>query len=103
MVSKDLSPRWNLVQGFHATMGGFGVRVCKLSGCQDFSDDDANEVCFLTAQGLKHLVEMESDFDWVPHISEEEIQTRSKADTLAKSLVCAQAAWFLAQCITRCA
>ena len=103
MVSKEMPARWTLVQGFHATMGGFGIRVCKLQEEQKFPDDAASELCFLTAQGLKNFVDMDKTFDWVPHISEEEIRTRSKADALAKSLVCAQAAWFLAQCITRCA
>ena len=77
--------------------------MCKLQEVQDFSDDDANEICFLTARGLRLLVQMEPRFEWVPLISESDIQTRSKADGLAKALACAQAAWFLAQCITRCA
>ncbi|KAL9594735.1 MAG: hypothetical protein Q9179_005262 [Wetmoreana sp. 5 TL-2023] len=37
----------------------------------------------------------------VPFLSEEEIWDKSKANGLAKAIVCIQAAWFCTQCITR--
>lgn len=37
----------------------------------------------------------------MPNLTEEEINAKSKASGLAKALVCIQALWFIATCITR--
>ncbi len=39
----------------------------------------------------------------IPFVSEEEIWDKSKANALAKTIVCIQATWFCAQCIVRIA
>jgi hypothetical protein len=49
--------------------------------------------------GLRLLANV--DFNLIPDISKEEISDKSKANGLAKSIVCVQAFWFCVQCITR--
>lgn len=39
--------------------------------------------------------------DEFPDLSEEDIKSKSKANGLAKGLICFQALWFIAQCLTR--
>jgi hypothetical protein len=55
----------------------------------------------LTPDGLRFLRKYAPEA--IPHVSEEEITDKSKADGLAKLLVSLQAAWFCMQCITRAA
>ena len=89
---------WTIVHSFYANMGGFVF---------DTSDEDINflpnsrQRLTLTPRGLLFLLENEPDL--VPDISEEHIRDKSKASSLAKTLVCLQALWFCAQCIARCA
>ncbi|KAF6239334.1 hypothetical protein HO173_002596 [Letharia columbiana] len=47
------------------------------------------------------LSEHEIGRNVIPNLSEEEIESKSKANGLAKALVCIQALWFIAQCLTR--
>ena len=58
------------------------------------------ECLFLSKDMIKSLARSDHD-EVLPDLSEEEIQSKSKANGLAKSVVCIQAIWFIAQCITR--
>ena len=96
--SRLLLPDWTLAHGFYAVMGGFA-----------FDTSDASEVFLpgcktratVTASGLRFLLDHEPDL--LPDISKEQIEDKSKADGLKKFLVCVQATWFCASCISRLA
>lgn len=80
----------------YAVMGGFAV-----------DQRDAEELYFpktlsrltILPTGLRLLANV--DVNLIPDISKEEISDKSKANGLAKSIVCVQAFWFCVQCITR--
>ena len=61
----------------------------------------AKDIVFVTDDGIRLLSRHETGRKVVPNLSEEEIRSKSKANGIAKSLVCVQALWFIAQCITR--
>ncbi|KAI9849073.1 MAG: hypothetical protein M1838_000274 [Thelocarpon superellum] len=84
---------WTMVHGFYGSMGGFTFEIDeKLSpfipGYSQLT---------LTARGVALLAQC----GHAPDISREEIKDKSKADGLAKSLVCLQAVWMLMQIIGR--
>ncbi len=53
---------------------------------------------FLTARGVLFIAEKGGE---IPDISKDSILDRSKADNLAKGLVCMQASWIIIQCLGR--
>ena len=94
------APHWTLVHGFFATMGGFRFRVRKLHEVQNLRGSPPEETCFLNIKRFPLIAN--GIGSWIPPISEDDIKSMSKADGLAKGLVCLQVIWFLAQCLTRC-
>ena len=103
---KSLSPQdrhpWTLVHGFYAAMGGLGFEVPEhLAEPKKFLPSHTREVWFLDSYGIIRLTKHEETRNVLPNLSEEEIKSKSKASELAKALVCIQALWFIAQCITR--
>ncbi|KAK4694739.1 hypothetical protein P7C71_g2896, partial [Lecanoromycetidae sp. Uapishka_2] len=91
-------PEWSLVHGFYAVMGGFALDSKDAS--ETFLPDSQTRAA-LTPAGLRFLLEHEPNA--LPDISAEDINDKSKADGLKKFLVCIQALWFCASCITRLA
>lgn len=90
------------MHGFYALMGGLAVHIPNnLPESKKFLPSDESEIWFLTTGGVQHLLKEESTHDDIPDLSQEEIRSKSKASALAKALVCIQALWFIAQCITR--
>ena len=90
------------MHGFYAIMGGLAIRIPdNLPESKKFLPSDNSETWFLTSNGVHHLLEQETTHDDLPDLSAEEIRSKSKANGLAKALVCIQAIWFIAQCITR--
>jgi hypothetical protein len=79
---------WTLKHGFYAEMGGF--RVYDRSTRQAYSFRSA-QLAWLVKEKLLEL----------PHVTEEEVDDRSDADSIAKILACGQSAWFLAQSLAR--
>jgi hypothetical protein len=80
------SPGWSLTQCFYLVMGGFVIK----------SDDQ------LIRASPKNLLKLlDTDVLSWPEVTTSEIEDRSKADWILKSLALAQAVWFLAQCIGR--
>lgn len=81
-------------------MGGLALDIpWDLPESEQFVPDWASGTWFITRDGLINLLKM--DKDQMPSLTEEEIKSKSKANGLAKALVCAQALWFLAGCVTR--
>lgn len=81
-------------------MGGLALDIPRdLPESEQFVPDGACGTWFITRDGLINLLKM--DKDQMPSLAEEEIKSKSKANGLAKALVCAQALWFLAECVTR--
>ena len=82
-------------------MGGLAVDLPRnLPENQKFLPEDY-ENCFIDFGWIRHLLEEETMRDEFPDVSEQEIQSKSKANGLGKALVCVQALWFVAQCLTR--
>lgn len=82
-------------------MGGLAFEMPdNLPESKNFLPSHRREILFLGQSFIKGLASSGHD-EVLPDLSEEEIQSKSKANPLAKSLVCIQALWFIAQCITR--
>jgi hypothetical protein len=77
---------WNMTQCFNAVMGGLTVNT-------------AQGRLTLSAEGTRLL----SFIGALPDVPLSQIQDKSKADGLAKSVVCIQATWMVAQVIARLA
>ena len=93
---------WTIVHGFYAIMGGLAIHIPdNLPESKRFLPSNNSETWFLTPGAVRHLLRQESTHDDLPDLSTEEIKSKSKANGLAKALVCIQALWFIAQCITR--
>ncbi|KAL8846659.1 MAG: hypothetical protein Q9221_008266 [Calogaya cf. arnoldii] len=91
-----------MAHGFYVLIGGLAFSIpADLPESEQFVPSWACGTWFITQTGLWTLLKL--DIDQVPSLSEEEIKSKSKANGLAKALVCAQAIWFLATCITRLA
>ncbi|KAL8841074.1 MAG: hypothetical protein Q9176_003415 [Flavoplaca citrina] len=83
-------------------MGGLAISIsAHLPEADQFIPRRACGTWFITPIALSILVQ--TDKDRIPRLTEEEIKSKSKANGLAKALVCAQAVWFLTACITRLA
>lgn len=83
-------------------MGGLAVDVPKnLPEAEKFLPEWYNESRCIEPEGISLLLLQEAVRDDFPDITEQEIQSKSKANGLGKALVCVQALWFVAQCLTR--
>ena len=78
-------------------MGGLTLDTSRL-GIRIF---DNRKACVLTPKALRQIASLQPSM--LPDISEADILDKSKANILAKSLVCLQGAWFSAQFIGRLA
>jgi hypothetical protein len=80
---------WNITQCFYAAMGGCGANI-------PWMDDVNNEALHsvvITPAGIRLL----SFVGQLPKICKSQIQDKSKADWMTKSIVCVQASWMVAQ------
>ena len=87
-VIQPIYPWWTIKHGFYAEMGGF--RVVDDSTGQEYAFRAA-QLSWLLAHGALEL----------PEISKEELDDKSDADWIAKTLACAQSLWFLINAIAR--
>lgn len=93
---------WTLAHGFYAIMGGFAFELPEnLPESKRFLFHCTKETWFVSSTRISLLVAKEAGRSILPNLSEEEIKSKSRANALAKTLVCIQALWFIAQCITR--
>ncbi|KAF5353604.1 hypothetical protein D9758_013759 [Tetrapyrgos nigripes] len=88
---------WTLVHSFYACMGGFAFDT---SQHDSFLPENQTRIT-LTPTGIRFLMKYAPEI--IPDISVEELSDKSKANGLAKLLVCFQAAWFCVQFIARIA
>ena len=87
---------WTMTHSFYALMGGFAFDT---SGAEpNFLPNHRSRLC-IRVSGLTYIAEKAPGL--IPSISEKQIKDRSKADNLAKLIVCLQALWFCVQCMTR--
>ncbi len=90
-----------MAHGFYVSMGGLAISIpANLPESEQFVPAWACGNWSVTEDGLRTLLKM--DIEQVPTLTEEEVKSKSKANGLAKALVCAQALWFLTTCVTRC-
>ncbi|KAM0802741.1 hypothetical protein BDR22DRAFT_819419 [Usnea florida] len=102
-LPQDRHP-WTMTHGFYATMGGIAFEIPEnITESKQFLPSHSKEVWFISHEGIHFLSEQAEFRDMIPNISREEIESRSKANGLAKILVCIQALWFIIQCVTRLA
>ena len=89
-------PHWTSVHSHYALMGGFAFepRLFRKS----FLPGNLTRLT-LTGTAVEFLTINEPEL--ISRISEEDIKDKSKANALAKTLVCLQASWFCLQCVTR--
>ena len=80
---------WTLRHSFYANMGGF---VLQARDSKPFPIHGLH-VIYLLKEGYLNL----------PEITSQEISDKSKANILAKALVCLQTGWFVVQCFSRLA
>ena len=90
------------MHGFYAIMGGIAFEIPgNIPESEKFLPSQSKEFWFIGYKGVEILSKTAEYRDIVPNLSTEEIGSKSKANGLAKTLVCIQALWFIAQCITR--
>ena len=82
-------------------MGGIAFEISE-SEFEKFFTSKSKEIWFIGDRGIDDLMVTEDGRKILPDLSEEEIKSKSKANGLTKALVCTQALWFIAQCLTRC-
>ena len=83
-------------------MGGFAFKYPgHIPENERFLPDDSKKTRFLHRTSVVGLIKLSDQNSTQFDLSEEEIKARSKASGLAKTLVCVQAVWYIAQCLTR--
>ena len=90
--------------GFYAVMGGFAFNYPgRIPENERFLPDgsDSEGIWFLHRTSVVGLVKLSNEISTPFDLLEEELKARSKASGLAKTLVCVQAVWYIAQCLTR--
>jgi hypothetical protein len=87
---------WTRVHSHFALMGGFAFDAN--GSLPEFFPDSRTRLT-LTPQALRRLAKLEPML--IPDISDRAIKDKSKANWLAKALVCLQACWFIVQVVGR--
>ena len=83
-------------------MGGVGIRVTEnFHPDQKLTSDGDGEILFMDRLTVEALVDRDPSAAMGLMPSQEEIASKSKADGTTKAVVCTQALWFIAQCLTR--
>lgn len=85
-------------------MGGLALDVGDdLPEVEKFLPSGRHGAWFLDTEAISLLLKNDDKArQGFPNLTEEEIKAKSKANGLAKTLVCIQVSWFIAQCLTRC-
>ena len=100
-VTQKRHHEWTKVHSFYAGMGGFVIdtKNHKYPNKLEEAYVPGSPRVTLTVDGVFLLAKLGR----LPDISIESIEDRSKANNLAKGLVCLQAGWIIVQCIARLA
>jgi hypothetical protein len=96
LLERPQRNRWTDVHSHFALMGGFAIDTSAFQ--ENFIPGRPARLC-LTARAVRFLAER--DISLLPDVASSTIQDKSKANGLAKLLVCAQALWFCLQCVSR--
>jgi hypothetical protein len=78
-------------------VGGFAFDTAADNGGQDFIPGSPS------LRFTSHAIVLLAELDKLPNVSIADIKDKSKADGLAKTLVCLQATWLILQCAGRLA
>lgn len=89
---------WTNVHSSFAVMGGFAIDTVNLEPEDNFLPHSRTHLA-LTCKGLLFLAKHEPS--QIPDLPRAQIEDKSKANVLAKILVCFQALWFCVQCLSR--
>ncbi|KID91968.1 hypothetical protein MGU_00879 [Metarhizium guizhouense ARSEF 977] len=89
---------WTVTHSFFVLSGGFAFDTTGLPEDQKFLPGSRNRVTLNQEAVLRVARHFPS---LVPDISEAAIADKSKANALAKAIVCLQATWFVIQCLVR--
>lgn len=89
---------WTPTHSHYALMGGYAIS--NLSASSNILPNRQTRLS-LTPSALLFLAKHHPDL--IPDLTEEEILDKSKANSLAKAIICIQASWFCIQCILRLA
>ena len=81
-------------------MGGFAIDISGRPENERFLPSKQTR-CALTASGIAAL--FKRNITYIPDISRQDIDDKSKYGSFAKFVVCMQLTWFLYQCISRVA
>ena len=87
---------WTMTHSFYAIMGGFAFDTSDAE--PNFLPNHRSRLC-ISVYGLSYIAMKAPEL--IPDIAEKQIKDKSKANSLAKFIVCLQALWFCVQCITR--
>ena len=90
---------WTVVHGFYAAMGGFVFELDSTLASALCLPDIKPRRLTITPCGLTVLARC----GLLPTMSEKDIRDKSKADGLAKTIVCLQAGWMVLQTVVRLA
>lgn len=90
---------WTMVHSFYAGMGGFFIEADVSSADGGLPFIPGSQRLILSARGVAFLARC----GHLPNIQEDDIADKSKADGLAKFLVCIQVGWMLVQVVARVA
>lgn len=83
-------------------MGGIAFKLPEdITESKQFLPSHSKEVWFINNKGIELLLKQADYYNIISNISKKEIKSKSKANGVAKTLICIQALWFMAQCITR--
>ena len=100
-ADKDPWAEVTLIHGFYIVMGGYAFDISK-DPQPRLWPRKVNRLTPSPIAVLACLTSQDKDLRAVvPFLSEDEIWDKSKANGLAKAIVCIQALWFCAQCIIR--
>jgi hypothetical protein len=91
---------WTDFHSFYVISGGFVFSTYDLPPEEKFLPRGRNRVV-LSDGAVVWLAE--NELSLLPDLSKAEIDDRSKANHLAKTIICVQAIWFIAQCASRMA
>ena len=87
---------WTMTHSFYAIMGGFAFDASDAE--PNFLPNHRSRLC-ISVYGVSYIAK-KAPYS-IPDMAEKDIKDKSKADSLAKFIVCLQALWFCVQCITR--
>lgn len=97
---------WTMTHGYFASMGGFALEIPRgLPPELEYRPPEARrqEVWTLEPKAVLALLDDPNNRQDLPKLTREQIDDRSKASGLVKTLTCIHAIWFCLQCITRLA